>query len=137
MPWEINGSAADAMVAAAIWAPTSATAAAVTSASPRRLRTFWNNLERNYREDVARIEERGQLAKQTSWLKQFPLSDMFKLRAPLRSFDDPIDQLEELLRQIAEDATVEAPGAGRTSDRFTLVTPESRSVLPDPAAPLP
>jgi addiction module HigA family antidote len=60
--------------------------------------TFWNNLERNYREDVARIEERGQLAKQTFWLKQFPLSDMFKLRAPLRSFEDPVDQLEELLR---------------------------------------
>jgi HTH-type transcriptional regulator / antitoxin HigA len=60
--------------------------------------TFWNNLERNYREDVARIEERRQLAKQTSWLLQFPLNDLVKLGAPLRSFADSVDQLEELLR---------------------------------------
>jgi HTH-type transcriptional regulator / antitoxin HigA len=60
--------------------------------------SFWNNLERNYREDVARIEERRQLAKQTSWLQQFPLTDMFKLGAPLHRFGDPVDQLEELLR---------------------------------------
>src|SRR6266700_2621344 len=60
--------------------------------------TFWNNLEQNYREDVARIGERAALARQVDWLRRFPLRDMFKLDAPLRQCDDPVEQLEELLR---------------------------------------
>ncbi len=45
-------------------------------------------------------------------------------------------QLEGLLRQIAEDAVTEEESARWTIDRFSLLTPETRAVLPDPAAPL-
>jgi plasmid maintenance system antidote protein VapI/Zn-dependent peptidase ImmA (M78 family) len=60
--------------------------------------TFWNSLERGYREDIARIEEHTALAQQKDWLKQFPLKDMFKLGAPIRQFNSSVEQLEELLR---------------------------------------
>jgi addiction module HigA family antidote len=60
--------------------------------------SFWNNLEKGYREDLVRNEERLALTRQVSWLKQFPLKDMFKLGAPLRQNHDPTEQLEELLR---------------------------------------
>jgi len=60
--------------------------------------SFWNNLEKGYREDLVRNEERIALSRQLGWLKQFPLKDMFKLKAPLRQQDDPTEQLEELLK---------------------------------------
>src|SRR6185295_15603274 len=55
-------------------------------------------------------------------------------------FDEPriavmAGQFEGLLRQIAEDAAREE-GDRWTLDRFSLVTAETRAVLPDPAAPL-
>src|SRR5260370_24021921 len=38
--------------------------------------TFWNDLETNYREDLARIDERKELEKQVDWLKEFPVREM-------------------------------------------------------------
>src|ERR1700682_1063019 len=46
--------------------------------------TFWTSLEANYREDLARLDERKDLATQVEWLKQFPIPDMIKRRAPLQ-----------------------------------------------------
>lgn len=37
---------------------------------------FWNNLEMNYRETLARIEEREVLQEQLEWLKGVPVNSM-------------------------------------------------------------
>ena len=38
--------------------------------------SFWNNRERQYRESLARIQERESLHSQIDWLKHFPLKVM-------------------------------------------------------------
>ncbi|MBI5445865.1 MAG: helix-turn-helix domain-containing protein [Deltaproteobacteria bacterium] len=58
--------------------------------------SFWMNLERNYREALARQREREQLSAQQDWLKGFPLTAMAKL-GWLQLFADPVRQLQELL----------------------------------------
>jgi len=58
--------------------------------------TFWNNLERNYREDLARIKEAEKLAEQTDWLDLFPLSQMRKL-GWISKTRNKIEQVDELL----------------------------------------
>ena len=40
---------------------------------------FWNNLERNYREFLARKEEEERLAASTDWLRKLPVREMVKL----------------------------------------------------------
>src|SRR5438132_11278391 len=37
---------------------------------------FWTNLERQYREDQARVRELEALQAHTAWLKRFPLRDL-------------------------------------------------------------
>jgi HTH-type transcriptional regulator / antitoxin HigA len=39
---------------------------------------FWNNLERNYREHLARREEANQLEGETAWLRQIPVSALVR-----------------------------------------------------------
>lgn len=39
---------------------------------------FWNNLERNFRELLAELEEKNRLEGQVEWLKQIPVSSMVK-----------------------------------------------------------
>ncbi|MEI8132744.1 MAG: HigA family addiction module antitoxin [Leptolinea sp.] len=59
--------------------------------------SFWNNRERNYREWFSRQEERKTLTEHVPWMKKFPVRAMIKLRW-IMDYDDPIDQIEELLR---------------------------------------
>lgn len=38
--------------------------------------SFWNNLEQQYQETLARIAENGRLDQQADWLRKFPVADM-------------------------------------------------------------
>jgi len=58
--------------------------------------SFWNNLERNYRDALARIAEQENLQAQAAWLGKFPFNAMTKA-GWLRACKNPIDQLRELL----------------------------------------
>lgn len=57
---------------------------------------FWNNLERNYREHLARMSEKERLSRQVQWLKSLPVSQMIKMGWVMR-FSDKVDQLREVL----------------------------------------
>lgn len=41
--------------------------------------SFWNNLERNYQETLARLKEEKQLKSQIRWLEKFPVSTLVRL----------------------------------------------------------
>jgi len=58
--------------------------------------SFWNNLERNYQERLARIREDNYLKKQENWLNRFPLAAMVKM-GWLAKEDNPIKKLRHLL----------------------------------------
>jgi len=58
--------------------------------------SFWNNLERNYRETLERIEERKRLGAQVEWLKKLPVRSMVKL-GWIRPWKDKAAQVAELL----------------------------------------
>ena len=58
--------------------------------------SFWGNLERNYREGLARIEECNKLAAQVSWLRNIPLREMIA-RKWIRAFPNKTEQLREVL----------------------------------------
>ncbi len=57
---------------------------------------FWSNLEANYRDDLARIDERRELEKQVDWLKQFPIREMLRYGL-IEEAKDKVAQLAELL----------------------------------------
>jgi addiction module HigA family antidote len=57
---------------------------------------FWNNLERNYREFLARKEEEERLAASTDWLRELPVREMVKL-GWVEKRDDQVSQARELL----------------------------------------
>ncbi len=57
---------------------------------------FWSSLEKNYREHLARLEERGRLEDSGAWLRTFPVSEMAK-RGWIRRETDPVDQARALL----------------------------------------
>lgn len=57
---------------------------------------FWNNLERNYQENLARIKEENYLKKHANWLNRFPLAAMVKM-GWLAKEDNPIWNLQALL----------------------------------------
>ena len=40
--------------------------------------SFWNNLERNYQETLARLREEEHLKSQKTWIKSFPISTLMK-----------------------------------------------------------
>ncbi len=52
---------------------------------------FWINLERNYREFLARKADRQILEADLSWLEKFPIRAM-SLMGWIRLFDDPFEQ---------------------------------------------
>jgi addiction module HigA family antidote len=58
--------------------------------------SFWNNRERQYRETLARSEERKRLKKQVQWLEMIPVKAMIKL-GWIQSFQDEVRQLQEVL----------------------------------------
>jgi len=59
--------------------------------------SFWGNLERQYREHLARRRDADELATEGDWLRQFPLSDMAKLGWITRYPRDVVAQARELL----------------------------------------
>ncbi len=58
--------------------------------------SFWNNLERNYQETLARINETKKLQKQINWLKKIPISHLVK-KGWLRHNADKVQQLKDAL----------------------------------------
>ena len=58
--------------------------------------SFWNNLEKNYREHLARREESTKLAGYGSWLKEIPVAAMARL-GWIEKRSDRIEQVRECL----------------------------------------
>ncbi len=58
--------------------------------------SFWNNRERNYRENRARIEEDQRLSEQVKWLDAVPVKDMAKW-GWIKKCQDKVSQLQEVL----------------------------------------
>lgn len=59
--------------------------------------SFWINREQNYREWLAREQERAKLKQYLSWIDKFPIKEMIHL-GWIKQRDEPIDKLNELLR---------------------------------------
>ena len=57
---------------------------------------FWNNLERNYQETLARLSEEERLQKQINWLDELPLNAMIKLNW-IKPCKNKVQQLQEVL----------------------------------------
>ncbi|WP_050614957.1 ImmA/IrrE family metallo-endopeptidase [Bacillus testis] len=58
---------------------------------------FWNNLESNYREALAREKEREKLKGNENWIKGFPINEL-KKRGWIQEAKDDVEQLRELLK---------------------------------------
>ncbi len=58
--------------------------------------SFWNNLERNYQETLARLNEQQKLQKQSKWLKKLPVALLVK-NGWIKGYKDKIHQLQEVL----------------------------------------
>ena len=58
--------------------------------------SFWNNLERNYQETLARLNEAERLQKQITWLDEIPLATMIK-RQWIKPCKNKVQQLQEVL----------------------------------------
>jgi HTH-type transcriptional regulator/antitoxin HigA len=59
--------------------------------------SFWNNLERNYREALASLKERKALEAIEEWVKSFPVKELVKRNA-LAAFDDSVGMARALLQ---------------------------------------
>ncbi len=57
---------------------------------------FWNNLERNYRDALARLRERKGIAAGTAWLRKIPVRPLIKAKA-IRDLDDKAALVVEVL----------------------------------------
>src|SRR5699024_8477166 len=58
---------------------------------------FWDNLERQYRLDIAREKEREQLRESSKWLSRFPVDEMNKL-GWLPEVESNVARIDQLLR---------------------------------------
>ncbi len=59
--------------------------------------SFWLNLERNYREVLARRKDEDRLRTEVAWIRQFPLRAMAKA-GWVRSYKSKLEQAQELLQ---------------------------------------
>lgn len=59
--------------------------------------SFWNTAERNYRESLARIEERHRLEGEVGWLKELPLKRMWEF-GWIERCPDPATQMDSVLQ---------------------------------------
>lgn len=59
---------------------------------------FWNSLEAQYRDILAREQERQSLTRHQTWLKQMPLSALRKMGAISATARDPGAQLQQVLQ---------------------------------------
>lgn len=57
---------------------------------------FWNNLERNYQETLARINEQKRLKQKTDWLRKVPLNRLIKM-GWIKKHENKVQQLREVL----------------------------------------
>jgi len=62
--------------------------------------SLWNNLEKNYQEQLARIAEKERNAKDVEWLKLIPVNELVKRRI-IRATKDRAEQVLEVLRFFA------------------------------------
>lgn len=58
---------------------------------------MWNNLEVNYREQLAKLEEKKRLENDLAWLKKVPAAELVK-RKKLEKHTDPVLMLKAVLR---------------------------------------
>ncbi len=58
--------------------------------------SFWNSLERNYRETLARLKEEEQLQSQIKWLKTFPIASLVRM-GWLPKLKSEVQRLQALL----------------------------------------
>ena len=58
---------------------------------------MWNSLEANYRERLARLDERSRLQGSLDWLKTIPVKELIQ-RGKVHEQPDPLSLLEEVLR---------------------------------------
>lgn len=58
---------------------------------------FWLRMEQQYRESLARLQDKETLETQLPWLEQIPLDEMVGL-GWVEKQDSPVDQLREVLR---------------------------------------
>ncbi len=89
---------------------------------------FWNNLERNYREHVARFNERKRLQENVGWLGRVPVTAMIK-KGWIRKCPAKVDQLREVLNFFGvvspaqwEDVVGSAAAAFRVSSAHEIDT---------------
>lgn len=59
--------------------------------------SFWNNLEANYREAIARAQERSRLKAHKAWLNRIPVNHLIKLNW-IKKRSSIVEQLEDVLR---------------------------------------
>jgi len=57
---------------------------------------FWNNMERNYQETQARINEQKNLQQQIDWLKKMPLNTLIRM-GWVKKHSDKVQQLQDVL----------------------------------------
>ena len=92
--------------------------------------SLWNNLERDYRETLARLEEQQQLQKHLNWLKQMPVKAMVE-RGWIAARDDPVQQIQEICRFLG----VASPSQWQTMQRSAAVAfRQSRAFESDPVS---
>jgi len=80
---------------------------------------IWNNLEANYREQLARLEARDQLEKHIAWLREVPTKELIS-RGFVKTTSDKIQLLEQTLsffRVASVDAWHEGWGKGQFAFR--------------------
>ncbi len=58
--------------------------------------SFWNNLERNYQETLARLNEQKRLQRQINWLKKMPLNVLIKM-GWVKKHSGMVQQLQAVL----------------------------------------
>jgi addiction module HigA family antidote len=90
--------------------------------------SFWNNREQNYRDWLARQEERKNLSKHITWMRQFPVSNMIK-HGWITKFNNQIDQLIEILRFFA----IASPDQWQNGNQMTAFR-QSPTFAANPAA---
>jgi HTH-type transcriptional regulator/antitoxin HigA len=86
--------------------------------------SFWNNLETNYRERLARLAARSQMEEQVEWVRRFSYQQMVNLRL-VEAANDPVQRVDNLVRFFAvassrewESTYTELAGAARESKQL-------------------
>lgn len=59
--------------------------------------SFWNNLESNYQEQLAKIEEKKRMESDLNWLKQIPVSELIDRKA-ISEEKETVEQLRVVLK---------------------------------------